>query len=211
MQSFIEPLYKSASAIQFGWRPEPGAASYKVYVGLSATSLTLLASNISAQPSQASQDRGKVPYTAQASAVQALLGTTLDFGNSTFFFAITYVDSTGASSLLANSTIVEVPPVGITTRFMKDDPTINRHVYYFSPDLQKWVKGVGSSSGAMVTDTADFFKANITTVYTYDTTNVKTTKSYPSDATTAGSPAKLTTYTYSGSQLTKVVIQDSTV
>jgi predicted membrane-bound spermidine synthase len=94
---------------------------------------------------------------------------------------------------------------------MKDDPTMNRHIYVFNDDVQRWVKTAGSSSGAIITDTADFYKASITTVYTYDGTNLSSTKSYLSDATAAGSAAKLTTYSYSGSQLTKVVVTDSTV
>jgi len=64
----------------------------------------------------------------------------------------------------------------------------------------------------LVVDSADFFKSNITTEYTYDGTNLSTIKSYPSDSTTAGYPAKLTAYTYTGGGLvSKIQITDSTI
>jgi hypothetical protein len=213
MQSFIEALYKSGDRIDFGWKPEPGAYGYRMYVGLSSLGMTLLYTDISAQASESSKDRGKVSYPAMLSDVRAILGlTTQTFADTVFYFAITYQNSAGSWSSLGDSTIVEVPPVGITGKYMKDDPSINRHIYLFAPDIQKWVKATGTSTGGMVVDTADYYKSNITTEYTYvDGTNVATTKSYPSDATASGSPAKLTTYTWSGSQVIKVSVTDSTV
>ena len=216
MLTFIEPLYKSPLSIQFGWKQEPTAGpfdTYSVYVGLLSTSLTKLADSIpNVKDNNSPQTQGRVSYKAEIAAVQALLSlpATTDFSNKVFYFAIT-VTISGSESLIANSTIVQVPPVGITTKFMKDDPTENRHGFVFSDDIQKWVKMAGSPSGATIVDAADFYKSNITTVYTYDGTNVSTIKSYLSDATTSGSPAKLTTYTYSGSKVTKVVVTDSTV
>lgn len=212
MVSYIEALYKSTDQIDFGWKSEPGAYSYKMYVGLSPIALSLLYTNISSSASESSKDRGKIPFTAKLADVRALLGlTTQTFADTVFYFAITYVNSSGSESSLGDSTIVEVPPVGITGRYMKDDPSINRHMYLFAPEIQKWVKQTGTSTGGMVVDTADFYKSNITTEYTYDGTNLATMKSYPSDSTAAGSPAKLTTYTYSGSSVIKVAVTDSTV
>jgi len=216
MLNVIQPLYKSVNQIKFGWNQEIGAASYNVYVGLAPANVLKLASNVSNTPSTASSDLGKVPYAAKIADVQTLLTLTTDydFSNTVFFFAITYNDSTGTESAntpIPSSNIIEVPPVGIIPRYMKDDPTMNRHFYVFNNDLQKWTKSAGSSMGAIIVDTADFFKSNITTEYTYDTTNVATIKSYPSDATVSGSPAKLTTYTYNGGLVTKIQITDSTV
>lgn len=215
MNSFIEPLYKSVETIQFGWKPEPYVTvdSYKVYVGLtpSAALLTALAEGISPYVSQQPSTRGKVIYSASISDIRTLLSlaSTIDFGNTIFYFAITYV-SGGIESNINDSTVVEVPPVGIGPRLMKDDPTINRHPYVFSDEVQRWSKQAGSSMGAVIVDISDYYKANITTDYVYDGTNISSTKSYLSDATT-GSPAKLTTYTYTGSQVNKIAITDSTV
>lgn len=215
MNSFIEALYKSKNIITFGWKPEPyvSVESYKIYVGItpSISTLSMLVQNISTTVNEQPQARGKITYEANISDVQTLLSLpgTSDFGNTVFYFAITYV-SGGMESSLNDSIIVEVPPVGIGPRLMKDDPTINRHPYVFSDNEQRWSKQAGSARGAAIVDMSDYYKTNLTTEYTYDGTNLSIMKSYLSDATT-GSPAKLTTYTYTGSQVTKVVITDSTV
>jgi len=215
MNSFIEPLYKAVDLIKFGWSRETGAVSYNMYVGLTSGSgtLTALYTGIPDFASQQPVGLGKVIYDVTIEDVRSVLSlaNTVNFGNKVFYFAITYVDSVGSESLLADSRIVEVPPVGIIPKTMKDDPTMNRHGYVFSDDLLRWVKMAGSSSGAVITSASDFYKDNITTEYTYDGTNISTMKSYLSDTTTAGSPAKLTTYTYSGSDLIKTVVTDSTV
>jgi hypothetical protein len=213
MVNVIQPLQKSAGQIKFGWIQEPGATAYNVYVGLAPALIQKLASNVSKAPSTASSDLGKIPYIAYIDDVRTLLSLTTDydFSNTVFYFAITY--NTGGSEVLPipASNIIEVPPVGIIPRTMRDDPTINRHPYVFSNDNQKWTKVAGSSMGATIVDSADFFKTNLTTEFTYDSTNLSTIKSYPSDATVAGSPAKLTTYTYNGGLVTKIQITDSTV
>ena len=214
MNSFIEPLYKSANKIDFGWVPEPGAKSYNMYVGTSSSVLVSLYTGIPPWPSRDPRSQNKIPYSATIEDVRTALGlpSTATFaGSEVFYFTITYMDASNAESSIAGSRIVKVPPVGIVTDVMKDDPTANRHCYVFSQDLQRWIKMAGTSSGAVAVDTSDYFKANITTVYTYDTTNVKTIKSYPSDATTPGSYAKLTTYTWTGSQVSTISITDSTV
>ena len=213
MVTVIDPLYKAKDAIKFGWRPEYGAASYNMYVGLVPSPLTLLYSGISAAISQQPSFQGMVPYTAQIADVRTKLSlaSTVDFSNKIFYFSLTYVDSTGATSSISDSTVVEVFPVGIMGYYAKEDPTANRHEYVFSHDALKWAKMAGSGQGAVITDPSDFYKSNIILEYTYDTSNLKTIKSYPTDSTLAGAPAKLTTYTYSGSQVTKVVITDSTV
>lgn len=213
MISFIEPLQKSINEIKFCWTKEVGAVSYNIYVGTIATSLTSLVTGISNIATKSPSGLGKIVYSVPIADVQTTLTlpATTNFGNRVFYFAITYVDSLGSESSLTDSTVVEVPPVGIIPKLMRDDPTMNRHGYVFSDSLQRWTKMMGSASGAVITDTADFYKSNITTEYTYDGTNLKTMKSYPSDATVVGSPAKLTTYTYAGSTLIKVAISDSTV
>lgn len=212
MISYIEPLYKTKNIVKFGWNRESGAVSYKIYVGLSSVSLSVLYSDIPDIPTKQPTGHGKIVYDVLIEDVRTTLSllSSVDFTNKVFYFAITYVNSVGAESALADSTIVEVPPVGIITKLMKDDPTINRHGYVFTDSTQRWVKMAGSSRGATITDPCDYYKTNITTEYTYDGTNVKTIKSYLSDATT-GFPAKLTTYTYSGSLVTKIEITDSTV
>lgn len=215
MNSFIEPLYKSIEIITFGWKPEPYiiVSSYKVYVGITSSiaSLFMLADGISSSVSEQPSTRGKIIYNASISNIRTLLSlaSTVDFSNMVFYFAITYV-SAGVESNLNDSIIVGVPPVGIGPRFMKDDPTINRHPYVFSDEVQRWSKQAGSAMGAAMVDMSDYYKANIITEYAYDGTNLSTTKSYLSDATT-GSLAKLTTYTYTGSYVNKVVITDSTI
>lgn len=215
MNSFIESLYKSKENILFGWNPELGVTvqSYKIYVGIapSVTSLSMLAENISSTVSNQPQSRGKIAYEAQIADVRALLSLvdTIDFTNTVFYFAITYI-SGGVESNLNDSVVVEVPPVGIGPRLMKDDPTINRHPYVFSDNEQRWAKQAGSAKGAAIVDGSDYYKTNIITEFTYDAGNVITTKSYLTDATT-GSYAKLTTYEYSGSDVTKITITDSTV
>lgn len=213
MNSFIEPLYKAVNLIKFGWSRETDAVSYNIYVGQISGSLSLIYSGIPDIASQQPVGLGKVVYDVTIEDVRTILSlaSTVDFGNKVLYFAITYVDSVGSESALADSRIVKVPPVGIIPKTMKDDPTINRHPYVYSDELLRWVKVAGSSSGAMITSDSGFYKDNITTDYTYDGTNLSTEKSYLSDATTVGSPAKLTTYTYSGSQLIKVTVTDSTV
>lgn len=213
MNSFIEPLYKAVDLIKFGWSRETGAVSYNVYVGLTSGSLSSLYTGIPDVASKQPVSMGKVVKDAAIEDVRTTLSlaNTVNFGNKVFFFAITYLDSVGAESAIAESRVVEVPPVGIIPKTMKDDPTMNRHGYVFSDDLLKWVKMAGSSAGAVITSASDLYKDNITTEYTYDGTNLSSTKSYLSDATTLGSPAKLTTYTYSGSDLIKTVVTDSTV
>lgn len=212
MNTYIEPLYKSAEYIDFGWNSEPGATGYRMYVGISPLALSLVYGDITAQASDSPQNRGKVPWRAQIADVRTTLSLTSgNFADTVFYFAITYLNGAGSESALSASTVVKVPPVGITLMLQKDDPTASRHNFYFSEDLQRWVKATGTSTGAVIVDSGDYYKSNLTTEYTYDGTNVKTIKSYPSDATVAGSPAKLTTYTYTGSQVIKISITDSTV
>ena len=213
MNSFIEPLYKSINLIKFGWARESDAASYNIYVGQVSSSLSVLYTGIPDIPSQQPVGLGKVVYDVTIEDVRTLLtlASTVNFGNKLFYFAITYVDSVGSESLLSDSIIVQVPPVGIIPKTMKDDATINRHGYVYSDSLLRWTKMMGSSSGAVIIDPSDYYKANITTEYTYDGTDLSTMKSYLSDATTAGSPAKLTTYTYASGLLIKVEVTDSTV
>jgi len=213
MISVIEPLYKSKDKIIFGWKPETGAYGYRMYVGLAPASLTLLYDSIGSTVSETPVSLGKISYEVYATDVQAALSisSTYDFSNKVFYFAIIYVNSAGSWSALADSTTIEVPPTSVIPRFMKDDPSMNRHPYVFAWDIQKWVKTAGSSQGAMIVDSCDYYKENITSEYTYDGTNLTQTKSYLSDMTAVGSPAKLTINTYSGSKLIKSVITDSTV
>jgi len=208
----MEVLFKAGNLAHLAWKPYSGAFSYRLYVGLSSGSLTLLYDNISALPSQMPADRGKIGVRAPIEDIQNLLGlTTESFLNTTFFFTVRYLDSAAVESPLVTADIIEVQPVGVAARTMRDDPSLFVQNYVFCPDLYRWVKMAGSSSGALATVTSGFYSANTVTEYTYDGTNLSTEKVYPSDATVAGSPAKLTTYEYSGSQVTKITITDSTV
>jgi len=216
MKSFIEPLNKTASQIQFGWNPEAptGVASYKVYVGQTPSSLSLLASGIGPRSSNEPGSYKKITYDVAIDAVRVLLGipAIYDFSSLVLYFAITYVDSYGTESSLSVSTVVEVPPVGIYGKTMKEDPTQNRHLFGFSDEIQRWIKVAATSKGAVIVDSNSYFSANMITEYTRDASgNVLTEKNYFSDRTTAGSPAKLTTYSYAGGFVSKTVIVDSTV
>lgn len=216
MNNRIEPLYKSISQIEFGWAKESGdVVSYNIYVGIAGivSAMTSLDTGIPNTTSELPQYRGKVAYKADIADVRSALSLSsdVDFSNIVLYWAITTVDSAGGESSLANSTILAVYPVGIDPKLQKDDHSIDRHIYGFSDSLIRWSKLAASGSGALITDGADYYKANITSEYTYDGTNLKTIRSYPSDQTSSGSPAKLTTYEYSGSQMTKATITDSTV
>lgn len=216
MITSVEALYKANTLLKLGWNPEPViVTSYNLYVSLiaSVSSMTSLMTGIKARPSDQPVDRGKIGVDVDISDVRTALSLpiTVDFSNVTLFFTITYVNSAGITSALADSIIVEIPPVGITTRYRKDDPTVNRFIYGFSEEELKWVKAAASGMGALIVDVSDFYKANIVSEYTYDATDIKTIKSYFSDKTAAGYPAKLTTYTYSGGFITKSVITDTTV
>ena len=220
MVTFIEPLYKSQFSILFAWAPEPWnvAKSYNIYVGqtpvLKVPPLVLL-QNVNYAPGNSPAAPGKIAVRIYSSSVLSALSLSSgDFTTNTFYFTLTYVDFANAESTITASKIVTVPPVGIVSSYMRDDPTTNRHPFVFSSDLQCWVKASGSSSGATIVDQSDFYKANITTVYTYDSSSrVSVIRSYSSDATISGMPAKLTTYTYSGSSTSpnKIQITDSTV
>jgi hypothetical protein len=216
MQSFPEALYKSTDNISLGWNPEPGNVSaYNLYVGYvpAAGSLTRLDSSIGSRPSTLPGNYGKVVIDVSLSDVSAALGSPLtgSFSNSLLYFALTTINSVGTESNISNSVVSEIPPVGVLARVQREDPTSNRHVWGFSDELQKWSKAAASGRGALITDPSDYYKANITTEYTWDGTNLASTRSYLSDLTASGSPAKLTTYEYTGSQLDKVIIIDSTV
>jgi hypothetical protein len=216
MITFIEALFKSDTSIKFGWNPEPGVtvSSYNVYVGLIPGSLVLLTSNINPKISNDTPAYKKVTCDVSIEAVRALLSlpATATFDNLTLYWTITYVNSLGTESPLAESRIVEVPPVGIMGKTRKEDPTANRHIFGFSEDIQKWVKVASSSSGAIIVSSSGYYQDNITTAYTYDASgNVLTEKFYPSDMTVAGAPAKLVTYTYGPSGVTLKTVTDSTV
>jgi len=216
MNSFIEALNKTTTEIHFGWNREAvtGISGYNIYVGQVPSPLTLLVSGVSPQVNNDTKSYRKVTYDVTIESVRAAISlpVTSTFSNTLLYFAITYTDADGAESAIADSTVVEVPPVGIYGRTAKEDPTQNRHSFGFSDELQKWIKTAASGNGATIVDSSDYFKANMTTEYTYaDGTNLSATLSYYSDRTSTGSPAKLTTYTYSGTNVSKIVITDSTV
>lgn len=218
MKSFIEPLNKTSTSIQFGWNPEAptGVASYNVYVGQIPTALNPvpLISGIGPRVSNEPGSFKKVTCDVSIDSVRNLLGipAVFDFSTLVLYFAITYVDSYGSESLLSNSTVVEVPPVGIYGKTMKEDPTQNRHMFGFSDEIQRWIKVAATGKGALIMDTNSYYSSNMVTEYTRDSSgNILTEKSYFSDRTTAGSPAKLTTYSYSSGFVSKTVVVDSTV
>jgi hypothetical protein len=217
MNTFIEVLYKAADKISFGWNPEAttGILGYNVYVGQVAISgsMTVIAANVAPQPSNSSQSYRKVTCDITATEVQTVLGlpATLDFSNLLLYFTITYITGAG-ESLIADSTIVEVPPVGVNGRTMREDPSINRHLYGFSDEMQRWIKVAGTGSGALIVDDNPFYKSNMVMEYTRDSSgNVLTEKAYFSDRTMVGSPAKLITYNYNAGFVSKVSISDTTV
>lgn len=216
MITFIEPLYKGDNKIQFGWNPEPisGVASYNIYVGQVAGSLTKIVSGISIRQSENPVNLRKVAYDVTIESVRTALSlpATADFGNLLLYFAITYTDIAGAESLIGASRVVEVPPVGILGKYKKEDPTANRNIFGFSEEEQRWVKAASSSAGSLLVNTCDLFAPNVTTAYTRDSSgNPLTALTYWSDRTTAGSPAKLFTYSYASGFVSKLVITDSTV
>ena len=220
MNSFPEALYKSTSVLTFGWNPEPnaGVATYSLYAGQtgdSTGSLTLLTDVI---PNSASSDPRyavvrKISYDVTIDAIRSALGisSSIDFSTLVLYFALTYTDPAGAISSF--SKIVEVPPVGITGKTMKEDPSTNRHIFGFSDELQRWIKVAASGNGALIIEANDFYRANTVTDYTRDSSgNALTERIYFSDRTSSGSPAKFITNSYNAlGQLTKTVIIDSTV
>jgi len=210
----IEPLVKSPDKIQFGWKPVDSADTYKVYASQTSdpTGMTLLA-EVSNQVSRLPTGLGMGVYDAEIADVQSALSLSsdLDFSNTILYFAVTYV-SGGVEDPISASEVVEVPPVGVTPKVMKDDPSIRRQGMVFSDSLQRWTKMMGSGAGAVVTDSCPLYAANTVSEFTYDGSgNVLTEKTYLSDRTSAGSPAKLKTYEYTGSDITKITITDSTV
>lgn len=216
LTSPVTTVNKAAENYTLGWKPMTGdVASYNLYVSLtsSVAGLTVIMQNINPHPAEIPTGRGRVTASVAIGAVRTALGLSadVDFTNIILYYAITTVDSAGSESALANSTISEILPVGIEPSQRKDDPTQYRQIFGFSDSSYRWVKAAVSSKGGLITDAADFYKANITTEYTYDGTNLAETKSYPSDKTSAGMPAKLTTYEYSGSDLIKVTVTDSTI
>ena len=218
MNSFIEPLNKTAGKIQFGWKQEAttGISGYNIYVGQvpAAASLTKIVTGVAPQVSSDPGTYKKVVYEVTIDIVRAALSisASYDFSNLLLYFAITYVDAYGVESAIDLSTVIEVPPVGIYGKTMKEDPTQNRHIYGFSDQLQRWIKAAASGTGALIVDTNDYYKANMITKYTRDSSgNVLTALSYFGDRTTSGSPAKLTTYSYSAGFVSKVAVTDSTV
>lgn len=223
MQTVVEALYKSNNKIRFGWNSEPlnpptltRIQSYKIYGGLAGVvgSLQKLAENISPQTSELPATRGKVVYDALIADVRTLLSLSADmnFNNIVLYWAVTLVDQNGVESTLADSNIAEIFPVGIEPKLRKDDPTSYRQIFGFSDEELRWIKTAASSRGAIIVDTSDFFKANIITEYTYTGTgDVSTSKSYLADRTAPGSSAKLTINDYSGANLIKSTILDSTV
>jgi hypothetical protein len=217
MNTFVEVLDKSASKILLGWKPEAaiGISGYNVYVGqVSLPGSLVVVANVAPRPSNEPGTYKKVACTVTAEDVQTVLGlpATSDFSNTILYFAITYIDMALAESLIENSTVVEVPPVGIMGKTMKEDPTQNRHIYGFSDELQRWIKIAASSTGGLITGSSSYYAPNMITEYTRDSSgNVLIEKAYFSDRTTAGSPAKLTTYEYSGDYVSKITVADSTV
>jgi hypothetical protein len=218
MNTFVEVLDKSASKITLGWKPEAsvGVLGYNVYVGQVSVpgSLVKVVSNVAPQASNEPGTYKKVVCYVTAVQVQTVLGlpVTSDFSNTILYFAITYIDTASAESSIADSTVVEVPPVGILGKTMKEDPTQNRHIYGFSDELQRWIKIAASSSGGLITASSNFYAPNMTTEYTRDSSgNVLTERVYFSDRTTTGSPAKLIVYEYSGDFVSKSTVTDSTV
>ena len=215
MVTFIEPLFKSSASIKFGWNPEPGVtvSSYNIYVGKVPGTLTQIVGGINPRVSNDTPAYKKIVYDVPVSLVISTLSllATVTFDTLDLYWAITYVNSAGSESSLTDSTIVEVPPVGIMGKTKREDPTANRNIYGFSEQLQRWIKAASSSSGAIIVSSSGYYQDNIVTATTYDASGRPLTeKFYRSDMTIAGSPAKLVTYSY-GSGTSLKVVSDSTV
>jgi hypothetical protein len=219
MQTFIEALYKSDSKIQFGWNPEPSTVvtSYNIYVSQTPNFPavpTAIATGVSPTVSNETPNYKKIIYNADIATVRTFLSlpATVTFDNILLYWAITYVDQYLSESSLADSRIVEVPPVGVSGKTRKEDPTINRNIFGFSEELQKWIKAASSSKGAIIVSSSGYYQDNITTAYTYDSSNrILTELHYRSDMTMAGAPAKLVTNTYDTDNLLLRIVTDSTV
>jgi len=218
MKTFPEASYKSSDLLTLAWKPEPGVAvsDYDLYVGQvgdSTGNLSLLASGVASSPASDPQYSmvNKVYYDVPIATVQSTLGISsdLDFEDLVLYFALSYTNPSGTTVF---SKIVEVPPVGITGKLQKEDPAINRHIFGFSDELQRWIKSAATGNGALIVDSNDFYKDNITTEYSWTIDgSMATTLSYFSDRTTTGSPAKLTTYDYTNGHLLRIAVTDSTV
>jgi len=214
MAPTVDALQKSAGKLILAWSSIPGVQSYNLYGGIAdlSGSLVILMTGVLPISSQKPGEVGKitVDFTIEEARTALSLPATADFSNTQLFFAVTTVTA-GVESALADSPISTIPPVGITTKYRKDDPGANRHIFGFSEEEWRWVKIMASSGGALITDSNPFYAMNTVTENTYDGTNLTSTKVYLSDQTTAGSPAKLTTYEYSGGVVSKVTVTDSTV
>jgi len=214
MATTVDALSKSTSKLILAWSPVLGVDSYNLYVGIAnlSGSLVPLMNGVLSIASQKPGEVGKITVEAGIEGVRTALSlaSTLDFSNTQFFFAVTTVTG-GVESALADSPIATIPPVGITIKYRKDDPGSNRNMFGFSEEQWRWVKLMASGGGALITDSNSFYAMNTVTEYAYDGTNLASTKVYLSDATAAGSPAKLTSYEYAGSAVSKVTITDSTV
>lgn len=218
MNSVLQAVRKTPDYIEFAWNPEDGASpqSYKIYAGKTPDSATMsLLATVSSSAVQAYYPTalGKVYYKAEIATVRTALtiSSTLDFSNLLLYYTMTYVEG-GVESNIALSTVISVPPVGINSREMKDDPTINRHPYVWADGDQRWYKQAGSGWGGVAVDSAAFYKINEIQEYTRDASgNPLTMKAYLSDATLPGSYAKLVTYDYTGGYVSKITVTDSTV
>jgi len=215
MATTVDALQKSTSKLLLAWSPVLGVQSYNLYGGLVnlSGSLVLLKTTVPPITSQKPGEVGKIAVEVTIEEVRTTLSLTsiADFSNTQFFFAVTSMNTAGVWSAIADSPIATIPPVGITIKYQKDDPGGNRHMFGFSEEAWRWVKVMASSGGALVTDSNAFYAMNTVTAYTYDTTNVSSMKIFLSDHTTAGSPAKLYSYEYTGSLVSKVTVTDSTV
>jgi len=215
MVSFIEALEKTRVKMTMGWTAEPlvEVVSYNMYVGVTQ-SVSLLYSKISPRVVTDAPLYKKVVQPAVLLDVQNLLGLpgTVDFSNTTLYWAITYVDINGVESPLSASRIVKIPPVGIMTNIRKEDPSANRHIFGFSYENQNWIKVATTTTGAFIQVQSDFYADNLVTNYSYDSSGrVSIEKIYPSDSTSPGSPAKLVQYTYGPFGVTSKMVSDSTV
>lgn len=221
MQATVNSLWKQSDTMVLGWKPDSSIdpadiKNYKIYVGLAnlSTALVLLGDNINPQVSELPAHRGNVVYQATIADVRSVLSlpTTINFTNVLLYYAVTYVNHSGVESTLANSTISESLPAGIEPKQRKDDPTAYRQIFGFNDNDYRWVKLAASNNGGVAVDSADFYRINTITEYTYTGGgDVSTAKSYLSDRTWAGSPAKLIINEYSGSNLIKTTVMDSTV
>jgi len=223
----VEALRKTPDLLELGWKPDetlpPSTTvvqtNYKLYVGpIADTGSMVFLKDVGSNPTQSyTTALGKIYTKVTLAEIQTALGTPAgaDFTTLTLYFLNTSVND-GVESAIGDSPIGEVPPVGINNAPQRDDHTIDRHMWGFDADTQRWYKLAVTDSGAIVVGTDSLASmSNEIKEMVYNTNGtVDTMKIYASDAT-SGAAAKLVSYEYTDAlnplAPTSITVSDSTV